>query len=57
VRAVLVDTGPLYALFIRCSDQPITLFDALLATLSAELSLPVWTYDKHFDVMKAEIWR
>jgi predicted nucleic acid-binding protein len=41
---------------IRYADQPVTLFDALLATLSTELSVPVWTNDKHFDVMKSEVW-
>jgi len=38
-------------------DQPITLFDALLASLSRRLSLEVWTYDHHFDVMRVPIWR
>jgi predicted nucleic acid-binding protein len=38
-------------------DQPITLFDATLAVLSKRLSVPVWTYDHHFDVMRAAVWR
>jgi predicted nucleic acid-binding protein len=38
-------------------DQPITLFDAVLAVVSDRLRLPVWTYDQHFDVMAAEDWR
>jgi predicted nucleic acid-binding protein len=38
-------------------DQPITLFDALLATLSHRLGLPVWTYDHHFDLMRVNVWR
>jgi len=38
-------------------DQPITLFDALVATLASRLSLEVWTYDHHFDVMRVAIWR
>jgi predicted nucleic acid-binding protein len=38
-------------------DQPITLFDALVATLSSRLGLEVWTYDHHFDVMRVSIWR
>ena len=39
------------------SDQKITLFDALSAVLSDELEVPIWTYDHHFDVMRAAVWR
>lgn len=38
-------------------DQPITLFDAVLACLSRNLGIPVWTYDHHFDVMRTRVWR
>ncbi len=38
-------------------DQRITLFDALIAGLSRRLGLSVWTYDHHFDVMRAPVWR
>jgi predicted nucleic acid-binding protein len=38
-------------------DQPITLFDALVATLARRLSLEVWTYDHHFDAMRVAVWR
>lgn len=38
-------------------DQKITLFDALIATLSNQMDLPVWTYDYHFDVMSIQVWR
>jgi predicted nucleic acid-binding protein len=38
-------------------DQPITLFDALVATMARRLSLEVWTYDHHFDVMRVAVWR
>jgi predicted nucleic acid-binding protein len=38
-------------------DQPITLFDALVATLACRLGLEVWTYDHHFDVMRVPVWR
>ena len=38
-------------------DQPITLFDALVASLASRLSLPVWTYDHHFDLMQVAVWR
>jgi predicted nucleic acid-binding protein len=41
----------------RYSDQPITLADGVLAVLSQRLSLPVWTFDHHFDVMRANRWR
>ena len=38
-------------------DQPITLFDALLAVMSERFDLPVWTFDHHFDVMRVAVWR
>lgn len=38
-------------------DQPITLFDSILAVMSDRLNLPVWTYDHHFDVMGNSVWR
>lgn len=38
-------------------DQPITLFDGVLAELAAHLDLPVWTYDHHFDLMGTPVWR
>lgn len=38
-------------------DQPITLFDALVASLARRLDLEVWTYDHHFDVMRVAVWR
>ena len=38
-------------------DQSITLFDATLAILAARLEVPIWTYDHHFDVMRATVWR
>jgi predicted nucleic acid-binding protein len=37
--------------------QPITLFDALVASIALRLSLEVWTYDHHFDVMQVAVWR
>jgi predicted nucleic acid-binding protein len=39
------------------SDQPITLFDATLAVLCSRLGAEVWTYDHHFDLMRAAVWR
>jgi predicted nucleic acid-binding protein len=41
----------------RYPDQRITLFDATLATVALRLKLPVWTYDHHFDTMRAPVWR
>jgi predicted nucleic acid-binding protein len=38
-------------------DQAISLFDGVLATLSLQLRIPVWSYDHHFDVMRVEVWR
>lgn len=39
------------------ADQPITLFDGVVALLSERLDLPVWTYDHHFDLLRVEVWR
>lgn len=39
------------------SDQSITLFDATLAALASRLKLEIWTYDHHFDAMRAKVWR
>jgi len=38
-------------------DQPITLFDATVAVLGLRLEVDVWTYDHHFDVLEAGVWR
>ncbi|MGK7920974.1 MAG: type II toxin-antitoxin system VapC family toxin [Trichodesmium sp.] len=38
-------------------DQRITLFDGITAIISNRLSLPVWSYDYHFDVMLVSVWR
>ena len=38
-------------------DQALSMFDAVTASLSRRLSLPVWTYDHHFDVVRVEVWR
>jgi predicted nucleic acid-binding protein len=38
------------------ADQPLTLFDAVLATLSRRLELPVWTYDHHFRIWGVQVW-
>lgn len=41
----------------RFSDQPITLFDTLIAVMSERRGLPIWTFDHHFDIMGANVWR
>lgn len=41
----------------RFPDQTITLFDATVAALAIRLSIPVWTYDHHFDAMQSRVWR
>ncbi len=41
----------------RYLDQPITLFDAVIAAVSVRLGVQIWTYDHHFDVMRAATWR
>ena len=41
----------------RYPDQGISLFDGVLAVLSEQLRIPVWTFDHHFDVMRAPVWR
>jgi predicted nucleic acid-binding protein len=38
-------------------DQRITLCDAVTATLAQELEILIWSYDHHFDVMGASVWR
>lgn len=38
-------------------DQPITLFDATLAAIASRLTMAIWTYDHHFDLMRANVWR
>lgn len=41
----------------RYGDQAISLVDATLAILSKRLELPVWTFDRDFDVLRVEVWR
>jgi len=56
--------NPEHADYIRASglimayaDQPITMFDAVTAAVGNRLSLSVWTYDRHFDLMRSRCWR
>ncbi len=39
------------------ADQRLTLTDLVLATISMRLGVPVWTYDYHFDLLQAAVWR
>ncbi len=45
------------SIITKFPDQKITLFDAVTVILANQINLPVWTYDYHFDIMKAEVWR
>ncbi|HMB52845.1 MAG TPA: PIN domain-containing protein, partial [Thermoanaerobaculia bacterium] len=51
------DVDDAVSLTHRFTDQPITLFDAVAAVLAERLDLQVWTYDHHFDVLGAAVWR
>lgn len=42
---------------LNLRDQPITLFDALAATVAARFDAEIWTYDHHFDILQAQVWR
>ncbi len=39
------------------ADQPLSLFDTVLAAMSGRLGLQIWTFDHHFDVLRAAVWR
>jgi predicted nucleic acid-binding protein len=41
----------------RYRDQSLSMFDAVAAVVGSRLSLPIWTYDHHFDVVRVEVWR
>lgn len=41
----------------KFADQRISLFDAVLITLSRKFNIPIWTFDRDFDVMGAQVWR
>jgi predicted nucleic acid-binding protein len=40
----------------RYRDQAISLYDLTLAVLAEELDLPVWSYDRHFDLLGVATW-
>ncbi len=57
INLTIEDYQQAQQLLKRLPDQTITLFDASTAILSNRLSLPVWTYDRHFDIMRTTVWR
>ena len=57
VNPTAEDYGLAAAKIRTLADQPITLFDAVAAVAANRLQLDVWTYDHHFDLMRAGVWR
>lgn len=57
INPLPVDYEAATLLSYRFPDQKITLFDAVTAVLANQMKLSVWTYDYHFDVMQAQVWR
>jgi predicted nucleic acid-binding protein len=45
------------SLLAKFKDQPLTMFDVVAAVLSRRLHTPVWTYDRHFDLLGVQRWR
>ena len=43
-------------LMLNFQDQSITLFDAVVATMSERLRVAVWTYDRDFDLLGIKRW-
>jgi predicted nucleic acid-binding protein len=43
-------------LVLNFKDQSITLFDAVVATMSERLEVEVWTYDRDFDMLDVKRW-
>ena len=39
------------------SDQATTLHDFVLSVVSKKLGVSVWTFDEHFDILRADVWR
>lgn len=42
---------------LRYPDQDISLVDALGAEIGDRLEAAAWTYDHHFDIIGARVWR
>ena len=51
------DYANAWELVNRYSDQKLSLFDTVIATVSARLQLAVWSFDSDFDVMGTTVWR
>jgi len=45
-----------FGLILAFRDQSVTVFDAVAAAVSERLSLTVWAYDRHFDLLGAKRW-
>jgi predicted nucleic acid-binding protein len=41
----------------RFRDQEFTLFDTLVYVIAQQLDVPIWTYDHHFDILRANRWQ
>jgi hypothetical protein len=46
-----------FATIRALADQPITLFDATVASLATRLGVEVWTYDHLFGLMRVAVRR
>jgi predicted nucleic acid-binding protein len=40
----------------RFPDHPITLVDAVTVVMADRLKMPVWTFDRHFAMMRVKVW-
>lgn len=52
INPTVTDYMDAQPLLKKYSDQRISYFDALLAALSQKLELSIWTFDKHFEIMR-----
>jgi uncharacterized protein len=50
------DLASAVAIVRRYGDQPLALYDTTVAAMSSRLQLPIWTYDFHFDILRANRW-
>jgi hypothetical protein len=51
------DYGLARSLVVRHPDQDLTLFNALVASISLRTDLPVWSDDHHFGELFVSVWR
>lgn len=56
LEPIVSDYRQAFEIVRRFTDQPIALFDAVLASFAIRSHLPIWTYDHHFDILGAERW-